>query len=260
MDSSETAAMLAAMHQRHSVRMYTDEPVDADALATLRTDVAAVNAATGLHIQLAAGLHDAFMGYRTHYGRFKGVHNAIALIGPDRHDDEGKGHDAALELNVGYYGERLALRIIELGLSTAWAVLEDAHTGWWNTKAHERMIWALAFGHAARPGGAHHSKPMNALCSIADGVQPPDWFTRGMQAAMLAPTSLGQQPFLFRLDADGTVWAEATAGLFSHVGLGCARCHFDLGAAPERVHWGTGLPRLSADEPRGGADLARGCA
>lgn len=252
MDTRGATGMLAAIRKRHSVRMYTNEPVDATALSALRRDIEAVNEASGLHVQLGCGLNDAFMGCRTHYGRFNGVHNAVALIGPTAligpaaHNDDAPDHDSTLELNVGYYGEWLALRIIELGLSTAWAVLDNADAGWWSTGSREHLIWVLAFGHGVRPGAKHHTKPMDRLCSVADGMQAPDWFIRGMQAAMLAPTSLGQQPFLFRLERDGTVSAEATHGLFSYVGLGCARRHFDIGAAPERAPWNTAIPRIAA--------------
>lgn len=236
-----------ALQQRHSVRMYTDEPADTAIVACLRREVSACNAESGLDIQLITGLPDAFMGYPTHYGRFQGVHNAIALIGrPDaRHGAADHNHDgtpavdahALLELTVGYYGERLALRIVQLGLATSWAVLDGATDGWWTLNPGERAIWFLAFGHAARSGGRHRSKPIGQLCRIPPGTMMPDWFRRGMEAAMLAPTSLSQQPFIFILNEDDTVSAEATEGLFTKVGLGCAKYHFEIGAAPQDVNW-----------------------
>lgn len=72
--------LLEAMEQRHAIRAYTDEPVDQAILDILRAEIDACNQESGLHIQMAAGLDDAFLGLKTHYGRFTGVHNAIALI------------------------------------------------------------------------------------------------------------------------------------------------------------------------------------
>ena len=286
--------LLEAMEQRHAIRAYTDEPVDQAILDILRAEIDACNQESGLHIQMAAGLDDAFLGLKTHYGRFTGVHNAIALIGrvvrvgasdgtmPDGVIAGVRGHDAttetatglagagkmtnttqngmttawhkatasdesatdpgeiALQERVGYYGERVALRAVQLGLETSWAVLDDADTAehpWWCLYPGEKIVWVLAFGHGARPGGRRRSKPIEELCRIPDGMAMPDWFRAGMEAAMLAPTSLSQQPFLFTLHKDGTVSAEAMEGLFAHVGLGCAKYHFEVGAGRENVRW-----------------------
>ena len=281
--------LLEAMEQRHAIRAYTDEPVDQAILDILRAEIDACNQESGLHIQMAAGLDDAFLGLKTHYGRFTGVHNAIALIGraerggaaDDAMVDAG-GHDTAtepaagvaesgsaaaatpnnaataawhkstavdeaatdpseiaLQERVGYYGERVALRAVQLGLETSWAVLDDADTAehpWWCLYPGEKIV-VLAFGHGARPGGRRRSKPIEELCRIPDGMAMPDWFRAGMEAAMLAPTSLSQQPFLFTLHEDGTVSVEATEGLFAYVGLGCAKYHFEVGAERENVRW-----------------------
>lgn len=262
--------LIEAMEQRHAIRAYTDEPVDPSTLSVLQAEIAACNQESGLHIQMASGMDDAFLGLKTHYGRFTGVHNAIALIGrpettgvpraagangTDAGMDDGgaAGQDAArgwvkaeaadevaddpgeiaLQEKVGYYGERLALRLVQLGLDTSWAVLDDAGNApapWWCLLPGEKIVWVLAFGHGARPGGRRRTKPIEELCRIPDGMAMPDWFRAGMEAAMLAPTSLSQQPFLFTLHEDGSVSAEATEGLFAHVGLGCAKLHFEIGA------------------------------
>lgn len=256
--------LYSAVAERHSVRMYTDEPVGAEALAMLRREITACNAASGLHIQLADGVPDAFCGYPTHYGRFSGVHNAIALIGAGSsipnleasantasriqvHDSQVHARQTTIDANeinlqtkVGYYGEWLSLCLVHLGLATSWAVLDNAAEGWWNLSNGERAIWLLAFGHPARPGARHHTKPMEQLCKLPEGIatsQAPKWFIRGMRSAMLAPTSLGQQPFAIELHNDDTVSIRATEGLFSHVGLGCAMCNFEIGAYPHRVVW-----------------------
>lgn len=247
--------LLEAMEARHAIRMYTDEPAGASILAALQAEIDACNAASGLHIQMVAGLDDALLGLNTHYGRFKNVHNAIALIGcANGTDDAASDAAAALEERVGYYGERLALRAVQLGLDTSWVVLDDAASAdapWWTLHEGECAVWFIVFGHGARGGAKHRSKPMNQLCAIegvadddvaaADGeavlAAAPQWFRDGMNAAMLAPTSLSQQPFLFTLHKDGTVSAEALEGLFAHVGLGCAKYHFEIGAGADNFSW-----------------------
>ena len=266
----EDMDLIEAMEARHAIRMYTDEPVADDAIAALRQEIDVCNAESGLHTQMVTGLDDAFLGLKTHYGRFKGVHNAIALIGSPA-AVLAKGSEAAasvdstataladsgwtkegaediaatdpgeiaLQQTVGYYGERLALKATQLGLATSWAVLDGAMNAtdpWWTLAPGEKIVWVLAFGHGARPGGKHRSKPIEELCTLPEGEDMPDWFRKGMEAAMLAPTSLSQQPFHFTLKTDGTVGAQATEGLFAHVGLGCAVYHFEA-ASGHTVDW-----------------------
>lgn len=276
---------LETMRARHAVRAYTDEPVAEGTLDELRAEIDAINAASGLDFQMAAGLPDAFMGLKTHYGRFSGVHNAVALLGSDgtgRGDTLQSLNDAngtpsspeaaALQERIGYWGERLALRMTELGLASSWAVLDatdavPATEAWWTPRNGEALVWVLAFGHAARAGAKHRSKPMEKLTDVPEETMP-DWFRAGMEAAMLAPTSLSQQPFTVTLvggdgdgdgngahddgedehgsngiglcgGRDGERKANITAlpGLFSHVGAGTAKWHFEAVAGAEHCAW-----------------------
>lgn len=74
--------LMEAIQQRHSVRQYTDEPIAADALAALQDEIAACNREGGLHIQLVVNEPKAFDSTMAHYGKFSGVKNYIALVGP----------------------------------------------------------------------------------------------------------------------------------------------------------------------------------
>lgn len=276
-----TERTLETMRARHAVRAYTDEPVTEETLATLRAEIETINTASGLDLQMTAGLPDAFMGLKTHYGRFSGVHNAVALLGSDGtgrgdtlqslKDSDGEPSSpeaAALQERVGYWGERLALRMTELGLATSWAVLDgadglDAADTWWTPRDNEALVWVLAFGHAARAGAKHRSKPMEKLTDVAEDAMP-EWFRAGMEAAMLAPTSLSQQPFKVTLvetpaggfngddenDGDHSDGGAASAdflepkadivalpGLFAHVGVGTAKWHFEAVTGAEHCAW-----------------------
>ena len=66
----------------------------------------------------------------------------------------------------------------------------------------------------------------------------PDWFRRGVQAALLAPTAMNQQKFMFTLKGS-TVTAKAGAGFYSKVDLGIVKYHFELGAGTDRFQWAT---------------------
>ena len=216
-----------AMRARHSVRKYLDKLIPADVLAKLNGEVEACNQEGNLHIQLVTDEPGAFDCAMAKYGSFSGVKNYFVLVGPD---------GGGLEERTGYYGERLVLLAQMLGLNTCWVGLTFS-----KKKAHievgpgEKLVMVIALGYGASQGAAHKDKPMEKLCR-AEGEMP-DWFRRGMEYAMLAPTAINQQKFCFTLEPDGRVKAEALKGPFSKVDLGIVKYHFALGAGPENFSW-----------------------
>ena len=71
---------------------------------------------------------------------------------------------------------------------------------------------------------------MTDLCKVQGEM--PGWFKDGMEAAMLAPTAMNQQKFLFTLDGE-KVTAEKTGGMYSLVDLGIVKYHFEVGSGKE---------------------------
>ena len=216
-----------AMRARHSVRQYLDKPIPAEVLDTLRAEVDACNREGDLHIQLVADEPRAFDCAMAKYGSFSGVRNYLVLVGPAGDD---------LEERAGYYGERLVILAQMLGLNTCWVGLTFS-----KKKARiqmdpgEKLVLVISLGYGATQGAAHKDKPMEKLCRVEGDM--PDWFRRGMECAMLAPTAINQQKFRFTLTPDGRVRAEAMKGPFSLVDLGIAKYHFMLGAGRENFSW-----------------------
>ena len=107
--------LIEAIQTRHSVRKYTDQPIEVAKLATLRNAIDEVNAQSGLNIQLVINEPKGFNGlFISTYGQFSGVKNYIVMAAP-------KGKE--WEEKVGYYGEKLVLLAQTLGLNTCWAGL-----------------------------------------------------------------------------------------------------------------------------------------
>lgn len=208
-----------AIEQRHSVRRFTDKPIEGEALAALEDAISRANAASGLHLQLVRDSPGAFRGLLARR-RFDNVQNYVACIGPKSPD---------LDELCGYFGEKVVLAAQQAGLSTCWVggtfgkrkVKADIAPG-------ERLVIVIAVGYAAAEGCPHRSKPLSEL-SHTHGPETPDWFRRGMRAAALAPTAMNQQHFLFTLGADGEiVTRRSTGGFFSNVDLGIVTLHFEL--------------------------------
>ena len=87
-----------AIVARHSVRQYQEKPIEAIVVERLNEEIALCNQEGNLHIQLVVEEPKAFAGGMAKYGKFSGVSNYLAMVGP-------KGADEA----IGYYGERLVL-------------------------------------------------------------------------------------------------------------------------------------------------------
>lgn len=215
-----------AIYSRHAVRRYMDKPLPEEVLAALTEEVAACNRKSGLHIQLITGEPEAFRGLMARYGKFYGVQNYLALIGP-------KG--AVLEECIGYYGEHLVLKAAQLGLDSCW-VAATFRRGMVKKSAssNEKLVCVVAMGYGETHGVPHKSKPMESLCKV-DGEMP-DWFRAGMEAALLAPTATNQQKFFITLEGNA-VKAESTGGFYCKVDLGIVKYHFEIGAGRENFTW-----------------------
>jgi len=213
--------VMEAIRARHSVRSYTDWKIPEDVVSRLTAEIDECNREGGLHIQLVTGEPRAFDGLMAHYGKFTGVQNYIALIGQK---------SGRLEEQVGYYGERLALLAQTLGLNTCWVAMTVSRG---TVKQRcvlaggERLACVLALGYGTTQGVPHKSKPMESLCRTAGAM--PDWFRAGMEAAMLAPTSINQQKFLITLTGDHAE-AKSLGGFYSKIDLGIVRYHFEVGS------------------------------
>lgn len=213
-----------AVAARHSVRQYQDKPIEEDKLHGLREAVEECNRKGNLHIQLVSGDKRAFDGLMAHYGKFSGVQNYLALVGP-------KGGD--LNERLGYYGEHLVLLAQTLGLNSCWVGLTFGKTKAVNVGKGERFSAAISLGYGVTQGVQH---PMRPIETFAKTDAAPDWFRRGVECAMLAPTAMNQQKFRFALLPDGSVQATTRFGSFAQMDLGIAKYHFELGAG-QQVTW-----------------------
>ena len=210
---------MTLMNARHSVRQYEDKPIPAEILVEVKQEIEACNRESGLHIQLVTDEPKAFDCFMAHYGKFSGVKNYLALVGP-------KGAD--LDEKCGYYGERLVLKARTLGLNTCWVAMSYSKIpGAFQVGSGEKLTVVISLGYGKTQGVPHKSKPMSDVSNA--GSDTPDWFKAGVEAALLAPTAMNQQKFTFTY-ADGKVSAKAGMGFYAKVDLGIAKYHFELGS------------------------------
>lgn len=211
-----------AMQQRHSVRQYEDRKIEPEKRKALCAEAEKINRESGLHVQILFDEPKCFDSMMAHYGKFSGVQNYIALVGP-------KGRD--LEEKCGYYGERLVLLAQMLGMNTCWVAMTHGKSAA-EIAGGEKQTCLIALGYGKTKGVAHKSKPMTELAK-ADATMP-DWFCKGMEAVMLAPTATNQQKFLFELHGDAVSAKVSGFGFYSGMDLGIVKYHFEA-ATGKRV-------------------------
>lgn len=218
--------ILNAMQTRHSVRSYLQKPLEDGAKRTLQHEINTINRENDLHFQLVTDEPKAFDGFMAHYGKFSSVTNYIALVGKKSRN---------LDEVCGYHGERLVLLAQQLGLNTCWVALTYKKIpGAFQVEPGEKLTVVIALGYGATQGVPHKSKPAEDVAK--DLGAAPEWFRRGVNAALLAPTAMNQQKFALTLE-NGRVLAKAGAGFYTKVDLGIVKYHFETAAGKENFQW-----------------------
>ena len=206
---------LEIMKQRHSVRQYEDRGIEPEKRSVLDALAADINRENGLHIQIVYNESKCFDSMMAHYGKFTGVRNYIALVGPK---------SDSLEETLGYYGEQLVLKAQELGLKTCWVAMTHGKSKA-EIRKGEKEVCLISLGYGCKSGVEHKSRAIQELCNYRADM--PEWFRNGMEAAMLAPTAMNQQKFFFELQPDGSVKATCGKGFYVKLDLGIVKYHFE---------------------------------
>lgn len=221
--------LIEAIRARHSVRKFTDQPIETTKVATLRAEVEKNNAESGLNIQLVLDEPKCFSSGMWKYGQFSGVKNYFVMAGP-------KGKEA--EEKIGYYGEKLVLLAQTLGLNTCWVGLTYKKIpGTYTLRDGDTVHCVIALGYGTIPGVQHPLKPVEQFYE-SNGL-PPKWFQDGMEAAMLAPTTVNQQKFKFILHEGNKVETKTGFSMagYTDIDLGIVKCHFEIGAGKDNFEW-----------------------
>ena len=218
-----------AIQARHSVRKYENRSIEPEKVDALQAVIDRINAEQDLNIQLVLEEPRSFSAGLWKYGQFSGVKNYLVMAGP-------KGEVA--EEKIGYFGEKLVLLAQTLGLNTCWVgVSYKKIPGTYSLREGDIVHCTISLGYGANQGVQHPLKPVERFYE-ADGV-PPEWFLAGLEAAILAPTAVNQQKYRFILHPGNVVEAKALFSMmgYTHIDLGIAKYHFEVGAGKENFSW-----------------------
>ncbi len=209
---------LKLMQARHSVRKYLPKQIEPEKAAELDAYIARLNAKYDMSIRLVQGeriFEKAVLGY----GMIKGCENYLYISGKD---------DEALDERAGYVGELIVLKAQDMGLNTCWVggFFRKKSVTYSHPDGH-RFVLVIAIGYGENQGSPAKTKTFDEVSLTKDA---PDWYRKGIEAVLLAPSAINQKKWKFQLVGENTVKATTAKGPFCIVDLGIAKCHFELGA------------------------------
>jgi len=216
-----------AVFARHSVRRYNSTPLTKEQVEELQMRITTLNENFALHMQLILNDDVAFSGRLAHYGSFRNVKNYIAVAGQKTL----AGCEAPFDERVGYATANLVLLAQTLGLNTCVVGLTFKKTSTIEIDDGEKLELVIAIGHGETQGVQHPMKPVTRIAP--DYETAPDWFKKGIDYVMLAPSALNQFKARFTVDESGRVVAKHRLGYFSKVDLGIFKYFFELGSGKE---------------------------
>ena len=200
-------------------------------------EIAEVNQRGNLHVQLVRNEPKAFQGTLAKYGKFRNVTSYLVMAGKKADD---------LDERIGYYGEHLVLLAQTLGLNTCWVGLSYRMIPDTYVLEEGEVIKAyIAIGYGETQGTGHKIKTVEQVSRSADNDTDaaPSWFRKGVEAALLAPTAVNQQKFMFEYMGmnGGRHQVRAKKGFsmidYTRMDLGIAKYHFEVGAGKEHFDW-----------------------
>jgi nitroreductase len=237
-------AWYEAIAVRRSRRRYSDRPVAAAALDSLRAFCDENQLAPGVRVCLTQDAeHTVFTGLLDRvgdgFGRVEGAPWLAAFVGPEGSETE-----------AGYLGEAFILQATTLGLHTCWvAGMFDRKrtTHLLGLKKGERAIALTPVGHALERKAVVERVMSSAVRAAArrqiEEIAPatttahwPAWALTAVEAARLAPSGANRQPWRFRLAGGALVLGSVTDPYWTApIDFGIAMLHVELGAAHEGV-------------------------
>lgn len=223
-----------AIESRTSRRTYKNEALDHLEVNKITQLIHTLNEESGLHIQFIEEGYEVFDGFKASYGMIKDARSFIALVGKVSQED--------LKNRLGYYGEMIVLECTHLGLGTCWiGGTYDKEKCKKNIQlnADEELIGIIAVGYVSENKTfkekvisrlAKNSKLFNQMLVTKD-EQIPSWVTKGIEAALKAPSALNKRPvaYAFKENEIKVFTTKANQG-YEQIDLGISMLHFELGA------------------------------
>lgn len=100
----------------------------------------------------------------------------------------------------------------------------------------EKIVIVIAIGYGVNQGVSHKVKEFEKVSNTPKDSSP-EWYIKGVEYALLAPTAINQQKFVFELVGENEVLVKLKIGPCTKIDLGIIKYHFELGAGKENFKW-----------------------
>jgi hypothetical protein len=228
-----------AIMTRKSRRKFVSQPLSAEEKEVLLSAIKQGNKAGSLSMQLVENKPELFGGFFRSYGLFVGVEHFIVMAGPKK--------DIHLAEKLGYYGEKVLLEAVKLGLGTCWVGGSFNKQGVNSlVSVDDLLIAVIVIGEPVNKYTAreqlirsitHLKKEQQSKFFQTDGSEP-SWFMQAIDYVYRAPSAVNQQPVWVNV-ASGKITARLrNINHFAWVDLGIAKAHFEYAAPSGRFEWG----------------------
>lgn len=94
--------------------------------------------------------------------------------------------------------------------------------------SNETLVMLISLGYGENQGVSHPMKPISKIAPNYDSS--PDWFKKGIDSVLLAPTALNLMNAVFMINEDGKVIAKSKIGVCRKENLGIMKYFFELGS------------------------------
>lgn len=237
-----------ALQKRVSVRAYEKKAVESAILEDLGSLVEEINAESGLKFRLVSTGDAGTPAVKLSGAMFSGLVSSCALL-------VGPADEIGSEM-VGYYGQKLVLRAVSLGLGTCWvAGTFDRKSVDVELSEDERLWDVIPLGYAAgkiplkqRTIRAAIRGKDRKLEQFLESDYPlsslPKWVRAGVEAVKAGPSAVNQQPvnIVYKDNlVTARIWRE-NANALKYNDLGIAKYQFQVAAeaAGVRGFWNFG--------------------
>lgn len=222
---------------RTSRRKFTDEEITVEEEVKIVEILDRINEVRGLSFKAVANYGgEIFSGFGS-YGLIRGCNSYIALIGETK--------EKKIEEKIGYYGEYLVLKLVQMGFGTCWIGATYDHKEIFEEISldyGEKIYCLIAFGKVESQEKDGFEKLISVIGrkrkSIGDlfpnidkiDETKKDWAVRGMEFVQKAPSAMNRQPWIFRENDGNITIASKENGGYEKIDMGIAMFHFEQGA------------------------------
>ena len=101
----------------------------------------------------------------------------------------------------------------------------------------EKLVIIIAVGYGVNNGHERKSKSYKDVTKVPEEIAP-EWYKKGIEYALLAPTAINQQKFKIDLKEENKVSARVYGmGICTRIDLGIVKYHFEIGAGKDNFEW-----------------------